>query len=579
MRLTPRYILFFLFSLYALVSGAQNSDSRQSRERTVEYYYLHAISLSEQDSIDAAYEMLEHCYALDPSSLPVKYKLASYYQYMGKDSLAREMLESIVREEPSNMEYCDALVSYYDMHGDTESAIAVYEMVLRDSTHTVTPEVYKALYHLYVSMGEFCKALEMLDRVELLEGPSEGVSLLKVYQHVMLMDSVNALDGIRRMIAEYPDNQMYRNLLGETYQHFYDNQKAEEAYSMALQHDDGDVMAMSSLAGIYMQQGCDSLYCDMVERMLKSERIDAEKRIPLLYEYIAYKDGTDTLYMKEFFKELMKLPYDQVEIAETYAQYLIYRHESSDAVIPVVEKILALDPENTSALLQMLVYAIESNNYTEVVRWCDDALLYIPDMLTLYYYKGLAMYMLGDREAVIPIYEQGLSRVKEDDPTDVITQMYSLLGDLYHEAGNLDKCMAMYDSALVYTPEEITVLNNYAYYLALEGKELERALAMSAKTVEMEPDNAIYIDTYAWLLFCLERYEEAKAYAEKLLQANEDMSAVEYHHCGDIFAKCGEIDRAVDMWNKALELGDDSKKLKKKIKKRKYYPDGSKGHR
>ena len=131
--------------------------------------------------------------------------------------------------------------------------------------------------------------------------------------------------------------------------------------------------------------------------------------------------------------------------------------------------------------------------------------------------------------------------------------------------------MEAYDSALVYNPSEITVLNNYAYYLALEGKDLERALSMSAKTLEQEPDNAIYLDTYAWLLFCMERYEEAKAYAEKLIQVNADMSAVEYHHCGDIFAKCGDMDRAVEYWEKALEQGDTSKVLKKKIKKRKYY--------
>ena len=130
-----------------------------------------------------------------------------------------------------------------------------------------------------------------------------------------------------------------------------------------------------------------------------------------------------------------------------------------------------------------------------------------------------------------------------------------------------------YDSALLYNPTDISVLNNYAYYLALEGKELEKALEMSAKTIEEEPDNAIYVDTYAWLLFRLERYEEAKAYAEKLIKLNAEMSAVEYHHCGDIFAKCGDIERAVEYWEQAQKAGDESKILKKKIKRRKYYPN------
>jgi tetratricopeptide (TPR) repeat protein len=134
-----------------------------------------------------------------------------------------------------------------------------------------------------------------------------------------------------------------------------------------------------------------------------------------------------------------------------------------------------------------------------------------------------------------------------------------------------EKCTVAYDSALVYNPRNLNVLNNYAYYLSLAGSELDKALEMSRRTIEAEPENSIYLDTYAWILFLLERYEEAKAYAEKLIGLNEEMGSVELHHCGDIYAKCGDIARAVEYWEKAAAAGDDSKILKKKIKKRKYY--------
>jgi tetratricopeptide (TPR) repeat protein len=308
--------------------------------------------------------------------------------------------------------------------------------------------------------------------------------------------------------------------------------------------------------------------------MLKNERLDTEQRSSLLYEYIVHKEKSDTAYMKGFFPELMELPFDQVEIAELYAQYLIYHKESDDVVIPVVERILQFDPENNAALLQMLKYAIDKNDYEDVIRRCDDALLYMPDMLSLYYYKGLASYLLGDREGIIPVYEQGLQHRSEDDTPEILSGMYSVLGDVYHETGNLRKCIEAYDSALVYDPYNVNVLNNYAYYLSLDGTDLERALEMSAMTLAMEPEEAIYIDTYAWILFKLERYEEAMAYAEKLILLDSDMGAVVCHHCGDIFAMNGDMERAVEMWKRAMELGDDSKVLKKKIKKRKYYPDG-----
>lgn len=579
MRLSCRYILSLLLSVLVMVAGAQEDNDKAARDRAVEYFYLHAVSLFEQDSVDAAYEMLEHCLALDPESSPVKYELAAYYQFMGKDSIAREMLESIVREEPSNMRYCDALVAYYERHGDTESAIDVYERLLNDGTHGSKPEIYQVLYKLYSSIGENRKALEMLEKVEILEGPSESISLYKVYQYVMLQDSVNAIAESRRMIAEYPDNQLYRNMLGESYLHFNDVENAENAFIAALLNDPDDVMAMSSLASIYLYNDNDSLFCGITERMLKSERLEPEQRSSLLLDYVAHREKSDTAYMKGFFQELLKLPFDQVEIAEIYAQYLIYHQESNDVVIPVVERILELDPENNAALLQMLKYAIERNDYEDVVKRCDDALLYMPDMLALYYYKGLALYLLGDKDALLPVYELGLQHCGDDDAPETVSEMYTMVGDMYHEVGNLEKCMAAYDSALVYNPENINVLNNYAYYLTLEGIELDRALEMSEKTIGMEPDNAIYIDTYAWVLFALERYEEAKAYALKLLSTDSEKSSVEYNHCGDIFAQCGDIDRAVELWKKAEELGDDSKILKKKIKKRRYYPDGKKKRR
>jgi tetratricopeptide (TPR) repeat protein len=227
-------------------------------------------------------------------------------------------------------------------------------------------------------------------------------------------------------------------------------------------------------------------------------------------------------------------------------------------------------------MLQLLVYAIEDNDYSEVIRLCDNAMMYVPELLELYYYKGISTYLMGDKAVSIDVYRQGLANRGEEATDALVSTVYSLLGDTYHEFGMLEESKLAYDSALVYNPENINVLNNYAYYLALEGVELEKALEMSRKTIVAEPDNGIYLDTYAWLLFLLERYEEAKAYAEKLISLPDDMSSVEFHHCGDIFAKCGDIDRAVEFWQKAADAGDDSRILKKKIRKRKYYRNANK---
>lgn len=572
MRRIGVYLMLFILSLCAGVSRAQVADDIAARERAVDYFYLQAVSLLEQDSVDACFEMLEHCRALAPESSAVLYELSPFYLFLGKDSIAHSMLEYIVAKEPDNVKYGEALINYYAKVDDRRAAIALYERMLKASDASKS-DIYMSLYSLYSEEGEFGKAVEVLDKLEKVEGKNEIISIHRANLFLQMQDSVRALAAVREMKRDFPHNIQYNSLLGDVYVIFGDVESAEKVYIDAIQGDSTDTYSLSSLSNLYLLTNRDSLYCESVERLLKSEKVDTEQRISTLFEYVGYKEKTDTAYSMRFLQELMQLPYDRLEVSEVYAQYLLYRKESPEVIKPVLDSIISMDPENRSAMLQLLVYAIESNNREEVITRCDNAILYIPDMLELYYYKGMATYLLERKEEATEILQQGLGRRNEECSTELISTVFSLMGEIYHELDDLDRCTQAYDSALLYNPSDISVLNNYAYYLALEGKELERALEMSARTIEMEPDNAIYVDTYAWLLFCLERYEEARAYADKLIGLNSEMSAVEYHHCGDIFSKCGDMQRAVECWMAAQRLGDDSRVLKKKIKRRKYYPN------
>ena len=572
MRRIGVYLMLFILSLCAGVSRAQVADDVAARDRAVDYFYLQAVSLLEQDSVDACFEMLEHCRALAPESSAVLYELSPFYLFLGKDSIAHSMLEYIVAKEPDNVKYGEALINYYAKVDDRRAAIALYERMLKASDASKS-DIYMSLYSLYSEEGEFGKAVEVLDKLEKVEGKNEIISIHRANLFLQMQDSVRALAAVREMKRDFPHNIQYNSLLGDVYVIFGDVESAEKVYIDAIQGDSTDTYSLSSLSNLYLLTNRDSLYCESVERLLKSEKVDTEQRISTLFEYVGYKEKTDTAYSVRFLQELMQLPYDRLEVSEVYAQYLLYRKESPEVIKPVLDSIISMDPENRSAMLQLLVYAIESNNREEVITRCDNAILYIPDMLELYYYKGMATYLLERKEEATEILQQGLGRRNEECSTELISTVFSLMGEIYHELDDLDRCTQAYDSALLYNPSDISVLNNYAYYLALEGKELERALEMSARTIEMEPDNAIYVDTYAWLLFCLERYEEARAYADKLIGLNSEMSAVEYHHCGDIFSKCGDMQRAVECWMAAQRLGDDSRVLKKKIKRRKYYPN------
>ena len=144
------------------------------------------------------------------------------------------------------------------------------------------------------------------------------------------------------------------------------------------------------------------------------------------------------------------------------------------------------------------------------------------------------------------------------------------MGDILHEKGREKEAYAAYDSCLQWKPDNIGCLNNYAYYLSEQGKDLQRAEQMSYRTIKAEPQNSTYLDTYAWILFMQERYEESKIYIDQAVQNDSTVSAVILEHAGDIHAKVGEMDKALDFWRKARDNGSDSKVLIRKIKLRKY---------
>jgi tetratricopeptide (TPR) repeat protein len=270
---------------------------------------------------------------------------------------------------------------------------------------------------------------------------------------------------------------------------------------------------------------------------------------------------------------MMQLPFDEVPIAESYIQYLNYKNAPADEIVPVYKRILEKDPEHLRAILHLLDFAVKQNSIEDVLKYCDDALSYLPDRLELYYYKGVSYNMLDRKEESIEVFLDGLEKRSNDADLELVSRLWSMIGDTYYELDKEAEAYQAYDSALVYNPNNVITLNNYAYYLALEGKQLQKALEMSSKCVQLEPENCTYIDTHAWVLFSLGRYEEARAYADKIVALNPEMGYVELHHNGDIYAKCGDIDKAVEFWTKARDAGDTGKVLSKKIKKRKYYPN------
>jgi Tfp pilus assembly protein PilF len=129
-----------------------------------------------------------------------------------------------------------------------------------------------------------------------------------------------------------------------------------------------------------------------------------------------------------------------------------------------------------------------------------------------------------------------------------------------------------YEAALKENPNNDHVLNNYSYFLSLRKDKLERAAQMAEVLVQKHPDDATYMDTYAWVLYVQKDYKKARVFLEKAVQLNDKAaeygktkSAVIVEHYGDVLFQLGEKDKAVEQWKKAKTIGTTSNLIDKKI--------------
>jgi Tfp pilus assembly protein PilF len=214
--------------------------------------------------------------------------------------------------------------------------------------------------------------------------------------------------------------------------------------------------------------------------------------------------------------------------------------------------------------------AWEDEDDDRIISLCQAARQYNPEEMAFYYYQGMAYYRQKDTDHALEAFRNGINVITEESNPEIVSDFYAVMGDLLHQKGLEAEAFAAYDSSLVWKADNIGCLNNYAYYLSLQDKRLDEAEQMSYRTVKAEPENATYLDTYAWILFMQKRYAEARVYIDQALQHDEQPGAVINEHAGDIYAFCGDMEAAMKQWAKALVDDPQNKLLIKKIRHKKY---------
>ena len=339
-----------------------------------------------------------------------------------------------------------------------------------------------------------------------------------------------------RAVRLEPDNYWYRRLLAMNY--LRQNRQAEAIgqYEEISRRFPGRTDVLITLASLYDDAG------------------DFEKELWALKRYGQLEDVDDELKFQRFVCYL--------QMGELDSAY--YESDNPAEVIELLMKTTGDMLEHAESQMDRL----RCRSLLDVtMSFCDVVLAHEPALAEAYIQKSIGYIWAGENEEAVALLSKGLKNANNDKDK---ARLYSMRGDYYHTQGEKEKMFADYDSTLMYDPLNINVLNNYAYFMALEDRDLEKALKMSAKTLEMEPLSATYLDTYAWILFRMKKYKDALSYMEKALRYLDADNSEIYEHYGDVLYMCGEKDKALENWHRALQLNSTSPTLERKIREGKY---------
>ena len=551
------------------VALAQSSLTSE-QQRKYDYFFLEAMRLKEKKDYASAFGLLQHCLDIHPNAASALYEVSQYYMFLRQVPQGQEALEKAVANAPDNYWYSQGLASLYQQQNELDKAITLLEqMVVR---FPAKQDPLFNLLDLYGRQEKYDKVISTLNRLEKHMGKNEQLSMEKFRIYLQMKDDKKAFQEIESLVQEYPMDMRYQVILGDVYLQNGKKQEAYDVYQKVLAAEPDNPMAIFSMASYYKQTGQEELYQQQLDTLLLNKKVTPDTKVGVMRQMIveneqADKDSTQIIAL---FDRIMKQEQDDPQIPMLYAQYLLSQNMEAESV-PVLEQVVDLDPTNNAARMMLIGAAVKKEDYKQIIKVCEPGIEATPDALEFYYYLAVAYNQAEKPDSVISICKRALEHKTADGKKEIVSEFYSILGDMYHTQKQMKEAYAAYDSALVYNPSNIGALNNYAYYLSVERRDLDKAEEMSYKTVKAEPNNATYLDTYAWILFEKGNYAEARIYIDNAMKSEGgDKSDVIVEHCGDIYYMTGDVDGALTYWKKALEMGSESKTLKQKIEKKKY---------
>lgn len=539
-------------------------------EQRFKYFYLGAVDQQMKGNYAGAFDLLNHCQEINPDAAEVYFMRSAYHALLNNDSLTLADIQKAAELNPQNNVYLERLAGTYIGSGKYDEAIEAYEKLYANNHDR--DDVLNVLIRLYGQQKDYDNMLQTINRLENLEGSSEEITLARMRVYSLKGDKQAELAELKDLSKKHPNDMNYRVMMGNWLLQNELPADALKEYEYVLAQEPDNLMAQMSMLDYYNAIGQDSLAAELQEKLVVSPSTPLNSKMTLMRGIVNSNEqqGGDSTEVLRIFRHILSQPQKTSDMWELQAAYMSLKQMPQDSIDNSLRGALEVAPDNAGVRLQLIQSKWKDQLFDDVISLCKPALEYNPDEMAFYYFLGLAYFQKDEKDKALHTFQLGVSQINSESNKEIVSDFYAIMGDILHEKGREQEAYVAYDSCLQWKDDNLGALNNYAYYLSEKGKDLQKAEKMSYRTIKAEPKNSTFLDTYAWILFMQERYEEANIYIEQAVQNDSTVSDVILEHAGDISAKLGNMKKAVEWWEKARDAGGNSKVLIRKIKLRKY---------
>ena len=561
-------VLPFADKLMASDRKAISEDDRVKAE----YIFLEAEKQRNMGRDDAFHHLLQYAHSLDPENSAIAYYLG--YSRLMKSNLSvsdslfsssLRMMRKHVDAHPEDKYEAMLYANGNMIANQVQEGLRVLKIQAERNPHNV--EVQLSIADAYARLEDYRNAIAAYDSVQQWQGQSVQLSARKVRAYQALNDTVGAIGEMRSLLATAPRNVDYNLAMGNMMLMFGERDSALTYYDKAQQYEPENGATYLAKAQFYNAIGDSVNYDQQTYQALVSKDLDVASKVEVLADYARHllvaKDSSART--ENLFKVLIEQHPNEPQIRMLFSDYLAAKDDMKGAA-EQMDYAVNLDPTDAQAWNRLLVLNIISENYEAAIAAGDRAIELNPNDIELYGYIAPAYYNIKQYDKAIEVYEKALAAVDSTD-TEHRSMFLGGMGDAKFSMGDTIGAFALYDQAIEIDPNNVSILNNYAYFLTLCNRDLDKAERMSAKTVQAEPQNATFLDTYAWVFYKRKEYTMAQLYIEMAIKNERRPSSDIYDHYGDILLAVGNKQEALKQWNKALELDAGNKELLEKVEK------------